>query len=267
MSAIRQRTVSRGVVVCAVIASAVLLLPILGLLWRVPWAGLLQQLSTEDSKKALVLSLETSVVSAILAVLLGVPLAWVLARGNQRVAKLLRPWVTSPLVLPPTVAGLALLVLMGRNGILGRSLYQLTGWSMPFTTIAVVVAGLFVGMPFVVLVVEAAFRQLPLEIEEAATTDGADASDIFWRIALPQSRNAVITGATLAWARALGEFGATLTFAGSLPGVTRTLPMQVYVALESDLPNAYALSAVLIAISLTVLYLLRSSLLSVWSSR
>lgn len=259
----RQR-VSAPIAFVAILASIVIVAPVVALLARVPWGHLLSELSSEDSLKALRVSLFSSLLATLFAVALGVPLAWLLARGPSSVTKYIRPLVTLPLVLPPTVAGLALLALMGRNGVVGSWIYEATGWAMPFTFIAVVVAGVFVGMPFLVLVVESGFAQLPQEIEEAAETDGANANQLFLNVAVPQVRGSIVTGAILAWARALGEFGATLTFAGSMPGITRTLPMQVYVALESNVANAYALSVVLVVVSVTVLYVMRSHLMAVF---
>jgi len=242
-------------------------LPVAALLSRVPWSNLTNQLTSESSINAIRVSLITSVLAALVSVLLGVPLAWYLARGPEAVTKWLRPIVISPLVMPPTVAGLALLTLMGRNGLLGKFIYEQTGWAMPFTMAAVVLAGVFVGMPFLVLVVEAVFRQIPIELEEAAQTLGANPSRVFWRISFPLAKGGVISGLVLAWARALGEFGATLTFAGSLPGVTRTLPMEVYVAMEVDPASAYSISALLILIAVIVVFLLRSSLIQAFNSK
>ena len=261
----RQR-VSLTLAVPAVAGGLLIVAPVLAMLSRVPWSHLLVELSSSDSLNALRVSLLSSILATAVAIVLGVPLAWVLARGPISITKYIRPLVTLPLVLPPTVAGLALLALMGRNGVIGSWIYQATGWAMPFTFVAVVVAGVFVGMPFLVLVVESGFAQLPPEIEEAAETDGANSNQLFMQVAVPQVRGSIMTGAILAWARALGEFGATLTFAGSMPGITRTLPMQVYVALESNLANAYALSVVLVIISVTVLYSMRSHLMSVFKS-
>lgn len=254
-----RRRVSTPIAVVAAAGGALVLLPVVALLLRVPWVSLIATLTAPDSVRALRVSALTSVAATALAVLLGVPLAWALARGPQRMMSQLRPLVTMPLVLPPTVAGLAMLALLGRGGVLGGPVYAATGWALPFTTLAVVVAGVFVGMPFLVLVVESAFAALPRELEDAAETDGATPSRVFRSIALPQAGHAVATGAVLAWARALGEFGATLTFAGSLPGVTRTMPMQVYTAMEVDIGQAYALSLVLVVISVVVLWTLRGA--------
>ena len=245
----------------------VVLLPVIALLSRVPWSNLAAQLTSESSINAIRVSIISSVLAALIAVVLGVPLAWYLARGPEVITKWLRPIVISPLVMPPTVAGLALLTLMGRNGLLGNFIYEQTGWAIPFTMAAVVLAGAFVGMPFLVLVVEAVFRQIPIELEEAAQTLGANPSRVFWRISFPLARGGVISGLVLAWARALGEFGATLTFAGSLPGVTRTLPMEVYVAMEVDPASAYSISAMLILIAVIVVFLLRSNLIQAFNGK
>lgn len=244
----------------AAIASLVIILPMAALLTKVPWATLIEHLREPDSISAIRLSLWSSSLSAVIAVVLGVPLAWFLARGSDRVTNILRPLVLAPIVLPPTVAGMALLALLGRNGLLGSYIFQATGWSMPFTSSAVVLVGVFVGMPFLALVVESAFRQLPTDLEDAAIMDRASAFTIFLRIALPQSRNAITVGAVLAWARALGEFGATMMFAGSLPGRTQTWPMQVYVAMDVDIGTAYALSAVMVFVAIAVVFGLRKHL-------
>ena len=256
----RRTQVSGPLAAIAVAAGAVIVLPVLALLTRVQWSSVAVSLASEDALRALRLSAVTSVSSAVISVVLGVPLAWALARGPRAITSRIRPLVTMPLVLPPTVAGLALLALLGRKGVLGGPIFAATGWSMPFTTVAVIVAGVFVGMPFLVLVVEAGFTALPRDIEEAAQTEGASASRVFRSIAMPQARHAIATGAVLAWARALGEFGATLTFAGSMPGVTRTMPMQVYTAMEVDVRQAYALSMVLVVVSVAVLWALRGAL-------
>ncbi len=256
----RQKRISPAVGSFAGLGVLVVVLPILALLVRVPWTTLAAELSSPESVLALRVSLVTSLAAAMFSVALGVPVAWLLARGPQSVTALIRPVVMAPIVLPPTVAGLSLLALLGRNGVLGRFIYDATGYAMPFTMIAVILAGVFVGMPFLIMVLETAFVQLDPEIEQAAETDGAHAGQIFWQVSVPQVRHALGTGAALAWARALGEFGATLTFAGSFPGVTRTLPQQVYVALESNLSNAYALSGLLLVISIVMMAILRGNL-------
>ena len=263
----RNSQVSPAITAVGFAGLLVVLLPVLALLSRVPWSELGSQLTSDSALSAIRVSVITSLLAAGISLLLGVPLAWYLARGPQSITRWLRPIVISPLVMPPTVAGLALLTLMGRNGLLGRIIYENTGWAMPFTMAAVVFAGVFVGLPFLVLVVEAVFRQQPIELEEAAQTLGANPSKVFWRISLPLAKGGVVSGVVLAWARALGEFGATLTFAGSLPGVTRTLPMEVYVAMEVEPASAYAISSMLILIAITVVFLLRSNLIQAFNGR
>lgn len=243
--------------ILAAVAAAVIVAPLVSLLAKVPWSSFFKALSDLTAIK---LSLWTSTFSAFLALVLGVPLAWVLAKSSGKVANLIRPLVLAPIVLPPTVAGIALISLMGRNGLLGKFIYQNTNWAMPFTSSAVVLAGLFVGLPFVVLICESNFRQLPKEIEDAALIDRADGSELFRRIAIPQSRSAIATGGILAWARAIGEFGATLMFAGSLPGSTQTWTMFIYQELDVNVDTAYVLSAVMLFIGILIVFLLRKPL-------
>jgi molybdate transport system permease protein len=256
----RHRRVDKTTGAIALIASLVIILPVFALLAKVPWATFMGRLREPDSISAIWLSLWSSSLSAIIAVILGIPLAWFLARSSNRVTNILRPLVLAPIVLPPTVAGIALLALLGRNGLLGRTIYQITGWAMPFTGSAVVLVGVFVGMPFLVLVAESTFRRLPADVEDAAVTDRASARTLFLRIALPQSRSGIATGAVLAWARALGEFGATMMFAGSLPGRTQTWPMQVYIAMDVEMGTAYSLSAMMVFIAVAVVFGLRKQL-------
>lgn len=253
-------------IVLALIAGLILGMPLLALFTKVPWGSLIHKLSEPNAISAIRLSLWSSVLAAFISVLLGVPLAWVLARGNRRVIGLARPLVMAPIVLPPTVAGMALLALLGRNGLLGRYIYQFTGWSLPFTTAAVVLTGVFVGMPFLTLVVESTFRHLPTDQQDAAQIDRATPLTMFLKIALPQARNGIATGALLAWARALGEFGATMMFAGSLPGLTQTWPMQVYFETDQDMSTAYALSAVMALVAIGVVFALRKQLYRAFSS-
>lgn len=247
-------------VVLATLSGLVLLLPVIALFTKVPWSTLLSRLSEPNSVSAIRLSLWSSILATMLCVFLGVPLAWVLARGNRRLVQIVRPFVLAPMVLPPTVAGMSLLALLGRNGLIGRFIYHETGWSMPFTSSAVVFTGVFVGMPFLVLVVESTFRHLPYDQEDAAEIDRATPFTLFRLIALPQAFNGIATGALLAWARALGEFGATMMFAGSLPGLTQTWPMQVYFAVDQDMDTAYALSAVMAIVAVGVVFSLRKQL-------
>ena len=264
----RSRETSRlnlGLSLLAFVGFLVLALPVFALLTRVPWRSFFEIATTEGVQLALRVSVVTSLISAVISVLLGVPLAWYLARGPQAKTRWIRPIVIAPLVMPPTVSGIALLTLMGRNGIVGKYIYETTGYSMPFTTAAVIVSGIFVGMPFLVLVLESAFRQTPIELEEAAATLGAPPVRVFWRVSLPLAKSGLIAGAVLAWARALGEFGATLMFAGSLPGVTRTMPMAVYSAMESDQGSALVVSAILLTVAILVVFFLRSNLIKTFS--
>lgn len=235
----------------------VLVAPLAALVLRAPWSDLPRRLSDPLVLEALRLSLLTSFLATAASLLLGVPLAWVLARGAVRGRAWLRALVTLPLVLPPVVGGVALLLLLGRRGIVGRWLLACCGISLPFTTAAVVIAETFVAMPFLVLSVEGALRSADPRYEEAAATLGASRWTAFRRVTLPLVAPGVISGAVLCWARALGEFGATITFAGSFPGETRTLPLAVYLALESDPGAAIVLSLLLLAASVAVLAGLR----------
>lgn len=239
------------------IASFVIIAPLIALMAKVPWSTFFSSISDLTAIK---LSLWTSTLAALISLILGVPLAWILAKSSGKLINFVRPLVLAPIVLPPTVAGIALLSLMGRNGILGKYIYQEFGWAAPFTTSAVVLAGVFVGLPFVVLVCESNFRQLPKEVEDAAIIDRADSGDLFQKIAIPQSRSAIATGGILAWARSIGEFGATLMFAGSLPGSTQTWTMLIYQELDINVDTAYALSAVMLLIAIAIVFFLRKPL-------
>jgi len=235
----------------------IIVAPITSLMLRVTWSNFISDLADFS---AIRLSLWTSLTAALFALLFGVPLAWFLSKSQGRAAEIIRPIVLSPLVLPPTVVGIALISLMGRNGLLGRFIYDQTGWSMPFTSVAVVFTGIFVGLPFIILICESNFRQLPKEVEDAAIIDRANSKKLFLEIALPQSRSAIATAAILAWARAIGEFGATLMFAGSLPETTQTWPMLIYQQLDVDVDSAYALSALMLIVAILVVILLRNPL-------
>lgn len=250
----------------ASIAIFIIVSPLIALLTRVPWSNLLSRLAEPDSLSAIRLSLWSSFLAASISLILGVPLGWSLARSRKKFSSLLRPIILSPIVLPPTVAGLALLALLGRNGVLGRVIFNATGWSMPFTSVAVVFAGIFVGMPFLVLISESTFRHLPKDIEDAAVIDRVSEFKLFSLIALPQARSGIATGFILSWARALGEFGATLMFAGSMPGVTQTWTMQVYHAMDVDLQTAYALSFVMLVLAVLVMFALRKQIRDAFNS-
>jgi molybdate transport system permease protein len=241
----------------ALVAVLLLVVPLLGLLVRAPWSGLPRILSTSAVLDALWLSLLCATLATVIAVLVGVPLAWVLARSTMPGLRVVRALVTLPLVLPPVVGGVALLLVLGRNGLVGRYLDLWFGLTLPFTTAAVVVAETFVAMPFLVVAVEGAFRSADQGYDEAAATLGAGRLTVFGRVTLPLIRPALVAGAVLCWARALGEFGATVTFAGNLQGTTRTMPLAVYLAMETDPDAALALSLVLLAVSVAVLVCLR----------
>lgn len=234
-----------------------LLVPLAGLLVRAPWQGLPRILADSQVVEALRLSLVSASAATVISLVLGVPLAWVLARAQLRGIWLVRALVTLPLVLPPVVGGVALLLAFGRQGIIGRYLDAWTGITVPFTTAAVILAETFVAMPFLVITVEGAFRASNRGYEEAAATLGASRLTVFRRVTLPLIGPSLLAGAVLCWARALGEFGATITFAGNFPGRTQTMPLAVYLALESDPEAAIALSLVLLVVSVAVLAALR----------
>jgi molybdate transport system permease protein len=234
-----------------------LLLPLIGLLVRAPWGRVLDLLTQRAALDALRISLVTASAATVASLALGVPLAWVLARSSGPIARLLRALVLLPLVLPPVVGGLGLLMAFGRHGVVGQYLDQWFGVSLPFTTAGVVVAQTFVAMPFLVVSVEGALRGADAGLEEAAATLGARPMAVFRRITLPLVGPSLIAGAVLCWARALGEFGATITFAGNRPGVTQTMPLAVYQAFQTSPDAAVALSLVLLAVSVTVLVAMR----------
>ena len=234
-----------------------LVLPLFGLLYRAPWATLPQRLTEPGILAALRLSLLTATLATVVCLVLGVPLAWVLARAEFPGRRLVRALVTVPLVLPPVVGGVALLLVFGRRGLVGSWLDSTFGVSLPFTTAGVVVAEAFVAMPFLVISVEGALRGADARYEEAAATLGAGRWTAFRRVTLPLIAPGVAAGAVLCWARALGEFGATITFAGNFPGRTQTMPLAVYLALEQDLDSAIVLSLVLLVVSVGILAALR----------
>lgn len=253
-----RRSVSPVVVLLASTAAALVLLPLAGLVLRAPWASLGSELADPAARTALRLSLVCSLSATALAVALGLPLAWVLARYSFPGLRLVRALVLVPLVLPPVVGGVALLLAFGRRGMAGQLLADWTGITLPFTTAGAVLAETFVAMPFFVIAAEAAFRNADRRYEEAARTLGASRRVVFGRVIVPTLWPALAAGATLAWARALGEFGATITFAGNSPDRTTTIPLEVYVLLESGrLDASIALSLVLLAIAIGVLALLR----------
>jgi molybdate transport system permease protein len=228
-------------------------LPLAGLIVRAPWNQALGELTDPTTMTALGLSLFCSVTATAIALVLGIPLAMILARTRGTLRNLLRALTTLPMVLPPVVGGVALLLAFGRHGIAGSLLYQAFGIQIPFTTAAAVMAETFVAMPFLVIAVEAGLRSLDHRYEEAARSLGAGYWRVFMRVTLPLLRPAIFSGAVLCWARALGEFGATITFAGNFPGRTQTVPIAVYLALETKPQAAITLSLILLVVSLAIL--------------
>jgi molybdate transport system permease protein len=254
----RDRGAPLPLLVPAGIGVLFLVLPLLGLLIRAPWSDLLGQLTAPGVGTALRLSLISATLATAVSMVLGVPLAWVLARTRIRGRAVIRALVTVPLVLPPVVGGVALFLVLGRQGVVGRWLYEATGFTIPFTTLAVVIAETFVAMPFLIISVEGALRAADARFEDAAATLGADRWTTFRRVTLPLVAPGIAAGAVLCWARALGEFGATITFAGNFPGTTQTMPLAVYIALQSGHPDgAIVLSLVLLTVSVATLLLLR----------
>ncbi|MFK4106124.1 molybdate ABC transporter permease subunit [Streptomyces sp. NPDC019531] len=258
----RRRRVLRGgaplpLLVPALIGLTFLTLPLIALLIRAPWRSMPGLLTSSEVWQALQLSLLCATAATAVSLVVGVPLAWLLARVDFPGRGLVRALVTLPLVLPPVVGGVALLMALGRNGVVGKWLDSWFGLTLPFTTTGVVIAEAFVAMPFLVISVEGTLRAADPRYEEAATTLGASRFTAFRRVTLPLIAPGIAAGAVLAWARALGEFGATITFAGNFPGRTQTMPLAVYLALQNDPESAIALSLVLLAVSIAVLAGLR----------
>lgn len=260
------RTVPAVLGAPALLGLAFLLIPLLALLIRAPWSGLSRLLSGGETTEALRLSVESATAATVISLTLGVPVAWVLARSQFPGIAVVRALVTLPLVLPPVVGGVVLLLAFGRTGIIGQYLDSWFGITLPFTTTGVIVAETFVAMPFLIVTVEGALRSADAGLEEAAATLGADRVGVLRHVTLPLIRPALISGATLCWARALGEFGATITFAGNFPGTTQTMPLKVYLAMQSDPEAALALSLVLLLVAVTVLSTLRTSWLRTGST-
>jgi molybdate transport system permease protein len=246
-------------VVVAAASMAVLFfaLPLVGLVRRASWGTLVDDLSSRESLEALRLSLVCSLSATALSVLFGLPLAWVLARVAFPGRAIVRGLVLLPLVLPPVVGGVALLSAFSRRGIVGEQLYDLFGIQLTFSTAGAILAETFVALPFFVITVEAGLRSMDRRYEDAAMTLGARPFTVFRRVTFPLIAPTVVAGAVLSWARALGEFGATITFAGNIIGRTQTLPLAVYLQLESRPDVAIALSLVLLVVSLSVIVALR----------
>jgi molybdate transport system permease protein len=258
-SAPRRRRTGPVVAVLGGIGLALLVLPLLGLILRAPWADLPALVTSGPVAQALLLSLGTAALSTVACLVFGIPLAVLLSHSvhwSVVPRRLLRAAITIPLVLPPVVGGIALLLLLGRRGIVGHWLAEV-GITIPFTTGAVVIAQTFVAMPFLVFAVEGALRSADRRSESAAATLGATPGQTFRLVTLPLVAPGIAAGTVLCFTRALGEFGATITFAGSFPGVTRTLPIASYLAMNSDPDTAIALALVLLAVSAVVLLTLR----------
>ena len=258
----RRASMPPAIAVPAALAALVLVVPLVALLARAPWSEMAGLLASDSLRSALRLSLLTATMATVVCVLVGVPLAWVLARVAFPGRRFVRALVTVPLVLPPVVAGVALLTAFGRQGFIGAPLRDVLGVTIPFSTTAVVLAQVFVAMPFLVISVESSFRTADPTLDEAAATEGASLWQSFRLINVPLALPGILGGAVLAWARAIGEFGATITFAGNAPGVTRTMPLEIYTALQTDPDPAIALSIVLLALSIVVLAALREKWLT-----
>ncbi len=246
----------RWVLLPAAVGAALVVVPLLALALRAPWTRLPSLLTTPAAVDALLLSLRTAGTATVLCVLLGVPMALVLARSTWRGVRVLRALVLLPLVLPPVVGGIALLSAFGRRGLLGESL-EVLGVEVAFSTTAVVLAQTFVALPFLVVSLDGALRTAGRRHEEVAAVLGARPTTVLRRVTLPLVLPGLVSGAVLSFARALGEFGATLTFAGSLQGTTRTLPLEVYLQRETDPDAAVALSLLLVAVAALVVVAVR----------
>ena len=253
----RTRRPPAVVVAVAGVTTAFLAVPVVGLVAQTSWSTLWSDLSNPVAVDALKLSLICSLWATALSVVFGVPLAWVLARIDFPGRNLVRALTILPMVLPPVVGGVALLLAFGRDGFLGRPLYDWFGIQFTFSTAGAVLAETFVAMPFLIITVEAALRSMDGRYEEAAANLGARRWTTFRRVTLPMIGPSLMAGAALTWARALGEFGATITFAGDIPGRTQTVPLAVYLALQDNEPVAIALSLALLAVCIVVLVSLR----------
>jgi len=245
-------------VIPAVLAALLLVVPLVTLVADTPWSDFVDQITSTAVGDALRLTVLASVLTVVFCLLLGTPLAWVLARVAFPGRSIVRAAVIVPLVLPPVVAGVALVTALGRNGAIGRPLDEWFGVTVPYTTTAVVIAHTFVSLPFYVLSVEGALRSAGEEYDAVAATLGADRWTTFRRVTLPLAVPGVLAGSALAWARSLGEFGATITFAGNYPGTTQTMPTLIYTQLQSDPMVARTVSMVLLVVSIVVLALLRN---------
>lgn len=241
----------------AVLATSLLVVPLVAMVASTSWQDLPGHLTSRTAIDALRLSLLTSTIAIAFCLVLGLPLAWLLARVDFRGRSALRALVTVPLVLPPVVAGVALRSAFGRTGLIGEPLLAWTGFAFPFSTWGVVLAHVFVSMPFVVIAIEGALRSADPRYDDAAATLGATRWTTFRRVTVPLALPGVVAGTVLGWARSLGEFGATITFNGNYPGTTQTMPTLIYVTRQSDQDAALSLSLVMLLVSIGVLVALR----------
>ena len=253
----------RWVYVPAVAGGVFVVLPLIALIAKVDWPRFGALVTSPSALTALLLSLRTAAASTLLCLIVGVPLALTLARRRHPAVTLLRPLILLPLVLPPVVGGIALLYVFGRLGLLGHYL-EAAGIRIAFSTTAVVLAQTFVSLPFLVIALEAAARTAGTGYDLVAATLGARPSTVWWRVTLPMLGPGLLSGSVLAFARALGEFGATLTFAGSRQGVTRTMPLEIYLQREADPDAAVALSVLLVAVAAVIVVGLGSRAVAGW---
>ncbi|HEX9693987.1 MAG TPA: ABC transporter permease [Actinomycetota bacterium] len=258
-----KRTTPGVFAVLALLGIAFVTLPLAGLIQRTPWTRAADVLTSDSSLTALRLSIVVATSAAMLSLVLGFPLAWVLSRSSFPGRRVVRGLVILPLVMPPVVGGVALLAVFGRRGFLGAPLYDVFGIQLTFTTPAAVLAAAFVSFPLAVLALEAGLRSLDTRLEDAAATLGGSRWYVLRRVTLPMLAPQIAAGLVLCWARALGEFGATITFAGNLRGRTQTLPLAVFERLQTDPDGAIALSLLLVAVSLAVIVGLRARFLAV----
>jgi molybdate transport system permease protein len=252
----RRSPATIGLLLASLPMLAFLLVPLLALLLRVEPEALLANLANAEVRQAIGLSLVTTAISTALGLVLGTPLAYLLARRRFRGHGLLDTLVDLPMVLPPAVAGIALLLAFGRRGVVGAWL-DAAGISIAFTSVAVVLAQTFVAAPFYIKTAIAGFQGVDRELEQAAAVDGASPAQVFARITVPLCWPVLLGGLVLSWARALGEFGATIIFAGNFPGRTQTMPLAIYIGFEMDLGLALTLSMILLAVSYLVLFLVK----------